>query len=406
VKTAIRLIIILAPLIMSLARAQENLTLEQAVEIALAHNAEVMAAQYALDALTGRRLQSVARPEPYLAVSTEGVPFSLKSADTTEINLSLQQPIEFPGKRPLRAKIGRYGEDIASLELERVRLIVASQVKKAYWKAVLFERTAAFLEGMAGRLDEIIESSLIRYQAGTAAYSDVLRIRIEKARLQNEKIETRRQQAAALSELALLLGRGVGDSLILTTEMVMVPIDRTLEEIKASARASRPSLRIAALRAEQATAAAELANKNRLPDFSVGLFLPSIRFNAWGIGLGLSLPISKARTEGERLEAKALLSAALAAAQAQARRLDMLLEAGYNAVRAAGDQVRLFEQKLLVEIEEELRSGLTQYQYGKIESYSLLDLYRTYGAARVERLKALSLYLLALADLEAVAEEG
>jgi hypothetical protein len=117
------------------------------------------------------------------------------------------------------------------------------------------------------------------------------------------------------------------------------------------------------------------------------------------------LPVSKARTEGERLEAKALLSAALAAAQAQARRLDMLLETGYNAVHAAGEQVRLFEQKLLVEIEEELRSGLTQYQYGKIESYSLLDLYRTYAAARIERLKSLSLYLSALADLESIAEE-
>jgi outer membrane protein TolC len=208
-----------------------------------------------------------------------------------------------------------------------------------------------------------------------------------------------------MAELALLLGRRAGDPFILTTEMVLVPFDRTLEEVKAAARASRPSLRIVALRTEQAAAASELADKNRLPDFSVGLFLPSVRFNAWGIAFGLNLPISKARTEGERLEAKAQHSATLAAAQAQARRIDTLLETTYDAVRAAGDQVRLFEQQLLAEMEEELRSGLTQYQYGKIESYSLLDLYRTYAAAQIERLKALSLYLSALADLEAAGEE-
>jgi hypothetical protein len=57
-------------------------------------------------------------------------------------------------------------------------------------------------------------------------------------------------------------------------------------------------------------------------------------------------------------------------------------------------------------MEEELRSGLTQYQYGKIESYNLLDLHRTYSAAAIERLQALFLYLCGLADLEAAGEEG
>ena len=404
-KKTVLFCLLLGALLRPLPGEEKPLSLQEAVSTALQHNPEIVRAQHALEEARGRRLQSEARPEPRLALSTEGVPFSLKTAETTEVNFGLEQPIEFPGKQPLRAKVGRYGEEIARLELERVHLIVTAQVKKAYWRAVLSERSVTSLETLTVLLDEVIDSSLIRYQAGTAAYGDVLRIRVEKARLQNEAIEARREREAAKAELSLLLGGRSGDPVNLTTDMVFVPLDGTIEVAKAAARAARPSLRIAALRAEQAGAAAELAAKNRLPDFSFGVFFPSIRFNAWGIAFGLSLPLSKARTEGERLEAAAQHAARLAAHEVQARRLDTLVETAYVSVRAAEDQVRLFEQELLTEMEEELRSGLTQYQYGKIESYSLLDLHRTYALAKLERLRALFLYLSGLADLEAAGEE-
>jgi cobalt-zinc-cadmium efflux system outer membrane protein len=384
---------------------ERSLSVQEAVTAALQHNPDIIRAQHALDEAKGRRRQSEARPEPRLAMSTEGIPFNLKTADTTEINLGLEQPIEFPGKQPLRAKVGRYGEDIARLNLEHARLIVTAQVKKAYWKAVLADRTVTSLETLTDLMDELIDSSLIRYQAGSAGYGDVLRARVEKARLQNEAIQARRERETARAELALLLGEGAAGPFVLSSDLAFVPFDRTLEEVKASARESRPSLRIAALRAEQAGAVSALAAKNRLPDFSFGLFFPSVRLNAWGIAFGLDLPLSKARTEGERLEAAAQLASSLAAADAQTRRLETRVETAYVSVGAAADQVRLFERELLAEMEEELRSGLTQYQYGQIETYSLLDLHRSYATAKLERLKALFLYLSGLADLEAAGEE-
>lgn len=404
-KKIVPLLLLLGALARPAPAEERPLSLEEAVSIALLNNPEVVRAGHGLDEAKGRRLQSEARPEPQLAFSTEGIPFSRKTSDLTEINMGLEQPIEFPGKRDLRAKAGRAGEEIASLELERTRLTVTARVKKAYWRAILAERTAASLQELARILDEIVVSSLIRYQAGAVAYGDVLRARVEKARLENEAIAARRETQTAKSDLALLLGGRPGDSFNLTTDMAYIPFDRTLEDVKASARQSRPSLKIAVLQSERAGTLAALAAKNRLPDFSLGLFVPSIRWNGWGVALGLSLPISKSRTEGERLEAAAQLAARQTAAEAQARRLDSLVEAAYVSVRAAGDQVRLFERQLLVEMEEELRSGLTQYQYGKIESYSLLDLHRTYGAAALERLQALFLYLCGLADLDAAGEE-
>jgi cobalt-zinc-cadmium efflux system outer membrane protein len=405
-KSTVCLILLLSAIVRPLRPEDKALSLEDALSLALERNPEIAQARYGLEEAKGRRLQAEARPDPNLALSTEGIPFRLRTADTTEINLGLEQPFEFPGKRSLRSKIGRYGEDIASLELDRIRLVVTARVKKAYWNAVLSDRTVASLEALAGLLDSIIESSRVRYQAGAVSYGDVLRARVEKARLLNETIQARRDRETARSELAVLLGGPAEGPFVLTSDLAFVPFDRTLGEVKAAARATRPSLRIASLRAEQAGTAAALAAKNRLPDFSVGLFFPSVRLNAWGVAFGLSLPVSRARTQGERMEAGARHTASLASFEARAMRLDAQLEAAYASVSAAGEQVALFERELLTEMEEELRSGLTQYQYGRIESYRLLDLYRTYSAAQLERLKALFLYLSGLADLEAAGEEG
>ncbi len=381
-----------------------RLTVDDAVAMAKERNPEVLRATADLDAARGRSLQLRARPEPRLSMATEGVPYGLRDFGSTELSLGIEQPFEFPGKRALRARIGRSGEDLAGLEMERVRLRVGARAKRAYWRAVLGERTVTELEGLSGLLDQIVEASRTRFQAGSATYGDVLRARVEGARLRNSVIDEARERDLARSDLSLLLGGRSGDPLVLLTDLAFVPFDRSVEEARAAARSASPSLRIAAARAEQAGLAAKLASLNRRPDFSLGLYAPSIKLGAWGVGVGVSLPLSKSRTEGERLEAAAGREAERVSAEAEGRRIDAAVDTAYAAVRAAATQVRTFEDTLISEIDEEIRSGLNQFRYGRMDSLALLDLYRTYVTAKVERLKALALYLSALADLEAAGE--
>ena len=82
------------------------------------------------------------------------------------------------------------------------------------------------------------------------------------------------------------------------------------------------------------------------------------------------------------------------------------IENAYSGVKAAEDQVKVFEEMLLREVEEQLKAGVNSYQYGKIDSLNLLDLYRTYTLTKLEYLKSLYLYLVSIADLEAAGEEG
>jgi cobalt-zinc-cadmium efflux system outer membrane protein len=392
------------------APAQEaGLTLEQAIEIALSRNPDILAARTQVEAARGRTLQAGARPVPQLVLSAEGVPLPglKKEGDPTEINFGIEQIFEYPGKRSLRTEIGRSGEALAQAEAERVGLIVAGRVKKAYWKAVFARRSAATLEKSVEMLDALLANIQLKYQSGAAVYADLLRARAEKARLRNQILEAGKERETARVELNLLLGRPAGESLPLLTDMTFTPLTKNLASFQAEARSTRPLIKIAALRKDQAASAVKLAAFGRRPDFVAGFLFPSIRPNAWGVSFGLTLPFLRMdRTRGEVLEAGAEVELSRIAAEATDRMIAAALARAYAVGKAAEEQVLVFEQKLLRELADEIKISLDYYQYGKIESFNLLDLTRTYIMAEVEHLRALYLYLVALADLEIAGEES
>ncbi|MCI0406064.1 MAG: hypothetical protein L0209_08340, partial [candidate division Zixibacteria bacterium] len=81
------------------------------------------------------------------------------------------------------------------------------------------------------------------------------------------------------------------------------------------------------------------------------------------------------------------------------------IERAYTLVKAAENQLVLFEKSLLKEVDEELKAGINAYQYNQIDALNLLDIYRTSKTTKIEYYKAFSNYLSALADLEVAGEE-
>ena len=395
-------------IIVSALQAQDSgLTLDKALETALARNPEVLAAQTRVDAARGRTLQLKSRPEPQILASVEGLPIpSLKKeGDEAEVHLGIEQVFEYPGKRSLRAEIGRQGEDLAVAELDRVRLLLAARVKKTYWTAAFAGGAAEALEHSSTRLDALLEDLQAKYRTGAAAYADVLRARAEKARLRNQILEPAKEKRTAELELDELLGQAPGEPIVLLTALPFVPLEADTAALTERARATLPSFKASSLRAERAAAAAKLAGLDRYPDFLAGFLLPSLRPNAWGVSFGLTMPFLRpGRTKGEAMEAGAEVAASRLAAEALDRHVRTAIESAFAAAKAAEAQVLVYEQSLLKELEDELGIQLEYFRYGKVEALSLLDLHRTYVLAQVEHLRALLLYNLALADLEIAGE--
>jgi outer membrane protein, heavy metal efflux system len=385
----------------------DGLSLEEAISLAMKQNPLVLAAEQESAAATGRKLQMTAVPNPEFVFRNEGLSFkrAAGNGNEKETSFGVEQTFEFPGKRALRGEMGRFGEERAELEAERTRLLVAVRVKRAYYRAALSEKSADSLTGSTTLIDRLLENLMVKYRAGSASYSDILRARVEKARLQNQIIEERKEGDQARAELDLLIGRNGDGPVLLTTDIRYAPLVTSLEGAEAAARTARPSLKLAALRRRETETGINLARKGRLPDFSLGLYFPSLRTNAWGFSLGLSVPVWGQKQKGESMEAAAANEIAVISSARDDRRVMSAIGNAFRSARAAEDQVKVFEQRLLRDVEDDLKLSLDNYQLGKIEFFSLLDLYRTYTAARLEHLKAVYQYLLALADLEVAGEE-
>jgi cobalt-zinc-cadmium efflux system outer membrane protein len=387
----------------------DGFTLEQAVTVALKNNPGVLSALKEAEASLGRRLQLEAIPDPEVFFSDEGLGLGRRSKveGEKEISFGIQQSLEFPGKRALRSRVGKYGERIALLEVERAKLVVGAEVKRAYYKTVLSSKTVSSLEGTLALLDRFIETAAARYQAGAVPYLDVLRPRVEKARAQNELLEARNELRTDKVRLNILMGRRGDDPLELMTGLAFVPPAGDLAAVREEALSTRPSLKIAGLKLERTIAGLMLSRKNLLPDFSVGLFSPSLRANAWGFAVGITVPLYWwKKQKGETIEAAAEKDIEVLSRDSAERRLLARIEEAYSNVTTAAEQVKIFKEKLLGEVESELQLSLTSYGLGKTEALDLLDISRTYRTTQLEYLKALYLYLVSAADLEAAGEDS
>ena len=101
-------------------------------------------------------------------------------------------------------------------------------------------------------------------------------------------IEEKREGSFARTELNLLLGRNGDHPIELMTEMVYSNVDEDLRKRNEKTITLRTSMKIATIKRLQAETGLKLAKMSPLPSFSLGLFSPSLRTQAWGFSIGIS----------------------------------------------------------------------------------------------------------------------
>ena len=318
-KNAVLIVLLLSFSLLPVLAEEKPVSLQEAVSGALRNNPEIIRARLELEAARGRRLQLGALSFPELSFSREGMAFRNNGGET-EINLGIEQSLEFPGKRSLRREAAGLEEEIFTAELDRVILSITAEVKKAYFQTAYSQRAIAGREGIVEVLKRYQDIAVLRAQSGQVSALDVLKGRLETVQLQGEIIEARRRWRESALALSLLIG-GDGQRVppVSVSEFTFIPLDKDFSALKREA-ASRPSLRAAGARLSQAEAGLRLAKKNALPDFKVGLFSPSLRTSSWGFEVGLTLPLWRDKIEGERQEAEALSQAQAAAREAREKK--------------------------------------------------------------------------------------
>jgi cobalt-zinc-cadmium efflux system outer membrane protein len=392
-----------AALVPVLAAGDRAVTLDEAVAQSLARHPAVLQAQQGVEAAGGRSRLLGALSSPELTFQSAGLDL-WGSGTNQEFSLGLRQQFEFPGKRGLRRDIGKSGEDQAGIELERTKNLVRIRVEKAYFEAASAERRLSVLGSVLATLKEYSELAAERYKNGQTPYLDLVRGRLETLRVQNEIVEGRRELKEKTAALLLSMGEGSYEPLTFPTEIGFSPLGRSWEELKERAL-DGSTLRLANNRSAQAGLAASLAKKSRLPDFTFGLYGLSKKLGSWGFEIELTLPFLSRGPGGAAIETEALSRQAATSAQGQTLRVLFALEKAYADAKALEEQIGLFRDSLIRDVEEALKASLDSYQYGKSDALGVLDIVRSLKEVRAEYLRALLNHRLALIEIAAAGEE-
>ena len=188
-----------------LAQQTSVLSLDDAIVMALNNNPKIIASQKEIDAAEGRILQAGRIPNPEFGISWNELPaFNIGKAG--ERDFSISQQIEFPTKRSNRIDIALGDKSIAQLQLERVKKLTAVRVKKAYYNVLLQRTILQSLDEQKKILSDLQHLITSRYKSGSSSYLDIARIKIETARLANDRVEAEREFRQKKSELALAIG--------------------------------------------------------------------------------------------------------------------------------------------------------------------------------------------------------
>jgi cobalt-zinc-cadmium efflux system outer membrane protein len=391
----------------------KKLSLNEAIEIAKQSNLEILSALKEITAADGRILQAGRIQNAEISIEANEIPSNLTFDETGELDINFNQPMEFFGKRSTKIRSAELQKNIAELNYDRLKKLITSQIKKAYYNGLLSTQIVASVEANINLLNDFLAQVTDRYQAGTSSYLDVVRAKVEISRLKNELFDARKNYQQVIGQLKILLGKENGIEFILTDSLLYKYSEINKDTIVDLYSSQSNFLRITESQVEQNKSFLSLAEKNALPDFNFGLAFQNRQSDLTrgyhqylGLNVGISLPMFySSGVRGDIQEAEANLSISDIRYQYAKFRAAQSIRIAFNNLSFAEEQLRLFDTSLLIDVEDELRAGITAYQNSQVDLLNLFDIYRTYRAAKVEYSKAVYNTLVALAELEVSGEK-
>jgi cobalt-zinc-cadmium efflux system outer membrane protein len=341
------------------------------------------------------------RPNPRLYVSSDDIqPWNnnFSFANNTEDYGYLGQLVEFGGKRSSRLGLAR--ATVTQTESERTLLLqqIAGRVASAYWTAVTNQGIVSLLEQDMKAVDQIVVYNKERVEAGATRGVDLLRVQIERDRLQLILEAAQRDVTLSRIELFKQMGREPQANIELTDSL------ESSAPIQTQALAT-----ILAARADVAVArdAVVIAQANLKLQHSLGVadidILAGYKRNSGADTLysSVQIPLNfRNRNQGEVERAQATIRLQ----QDRLIQLQLVVRADVDAAQ----QAYIHQQKIVNEVLPDMRVRARQnlaimddaYRTGGVDLLRYLDAERTEFDIEVSALRTLAEFQQAAVRLQ------
>lgn len=391
------LLLLATTLALSAAETLSDLTLEQALELALKNHPSLAEAHAQLD-LAGARTQSAGKlPNPEAIARLESAPFSSPTA-RAEYVAGLSQTIPLGGRLSAARQAEQAAQLTRSRELDAAKFELTRKVHNAFATALFSSEVLTLQTNQAASLNELLRITQARADLGDLSPIDLARLESTAAQHQLELHEARRLHHAALDALATEMGdfRIRIASLTGSLEVVL-----QLDAIRAETFGlAHPAIQTAESDVKTHAARLKLARAERIPDLNLDLLyrrLESSRENAFDVGVRLPIPLFDRQKRSRQAEHELRASEArLASVRNHVGHEQHELEVD---LRAALDAADLLKTRVLPPSEKALQAAEARYRAGDLSLSELLPIRRDHAALQLRYADALRTIMTARAGL-------
>jgi outer membrane protein, heavy metal efflux system len=387
-----------------------RLTMEQAVDLALARNQTMRARRLDVDAAKADALTASLKPN----VSFTSVNADLPLLSPSQLNWdflkngatyvqSFSYLFERGGKRRNRMLAAADATDLAVRTVTDAERQLRLQTAQAFIDVLFAKSTLELAQQNLASFSNVVDISRQRLTAGDLSQNDYYKVSLQRLQFEQDVSVAEVQLVQARVQLRQLVGYDtVTDDFDVIGDLAYRASSVTLDELRAAALASRPDLLAAQSGLKLAQDAVTLERSNAARDVTGEVeYDRDGSFNGIGLGLSIDLPIHD-RNQGNI--ARAQVAARQADETAAAARMAVLadVDGAYAAFQANAKIVSLFQSGYLDQAQQSLDISRYIYQRGAGSLLDLLDAERTYRSTQVAFRQALAAYMASIHQINFV----
>jgi outer membrane protein, heavy metal efflux system len=382
--------------------------LDQAIDLALAHNHALKATRTLILQSQAQEITANLRPNPTFGADSQFIPiFTPQDFSADELNQTQQFDIgisylfERGRKRQRRLQAARDLTAVTRAQVADAERSLVFDVGQQFVSVLLAESTLQFAQEDLKDFQGTVDIAQAQFNAGAISEADYLKIKLQLLQFQTDVSGARLAKVQALVGLRQLLGYdALPANYDVVGDLAYRPLKGNLEDMQARAIRDRPDFQAARLVVTAAQSQILLAQANAKVDVSgTSDFTHTAGQSSVSLFASFDLPIFN-RNQGEIARTRYALTQAQEAQQSASDTVMSDVAGAYEAVRSNDEIVHLYTSEYLKQAQDSRDISEYAYKRGAASLLDFLDAERSYRAAQLAYRQALASYMTALEQLK------
>jgi cobalt-zinc-cadmium efflux system outer membrane protein len=389
------------------AQGPVRLSLDEAIEKALQHNHNLLAARTTIQQSEASETTANLRPNPTLFGDWEYLPLTSANQNSeylqnsTEADIGLSYLLERGKKRQHRLQAAKDLTAQTKSQVADNERTLTFNVASLFVNVQLAESTLELAQQDLSSFRQTVDLGELRYKKGAISEDDYLKIKLQLLQFETDVQQADLARVQALSDLRQLLGyESVSPDYDVAGPFEYQPIKGNLEDFQMKAIQNRPDLRAAEQGVTAAKSQYELERAIGKPDVTVqGNYSHVNGTSAATLYGSIPLPIFN-RNQGEIARTRFAITQAQEQDKATSGQVMTDVRDAYEGLRQTDKVVQLYRSGYLEVAQKDRDISEYAYKRGATTLLDFLDAERSYRATQLAYRQALASYLLAIEQMK------